>query len=120
MNKILRHGDLPGRAALKRITRPAAKNTDRWTPLLFGGALIGLGAVLLKVKPRIGHVPNPTPFRDGKTAKRRHINARKARDTVKAFAPTNVTDQIGRSLVLGGAALLLTRLLDEASGRERR
>ena len=34
-----------------------------------------------------------------------------------AFAPSNVTDSLGRSLLLGGAALLVARVLDEAAGR---
>jgi predicted phage tail protein len=37
---------------------------------------------------------------------------------VQAFAPTNVTDSLGRSLILGGVALLLARVLDEVAGRD--
>jgi len=37
---------------------------------------------------------------------------------VQTFAPSNVTDSIGRSLMLGGVALLLARALDEIAGRD--
>jgi hypothetical protein len=36
---------------------------------------------------------------------------------VEAFAPSNITDSLGRSLILGGAALLIARVLDEVGSR---
>lgn len=87
---------------------------ERISPLLYAAGLIGIGAALLWAKPRIGQVPNPT-FAEGKTRSRRRRMARSGRDAVGALAPSNVTDSMGRSLIVGGVALMLARLLDEAS-----
>ena len=58
------------------------------------------------------------PAADRPAMGRRRRAARKSRDVVAPFAPGNVTDSIGRSLMVGGVALALTRLLDEMSGRD--
>lgn len=89
----------------------------RLAPVAYGAGMLALGAVLLAAKPRIGNVPNPRHTLDGPDLGRGRRIARAGRDSVGAFAPSNVTDSIGRSLLLGGTALLLTRLFDELSGR---
>ena len=89
--------------------------SERLTPLLYAGGLIGIGAALLWSKPSLGHVPTPALTKEGKNPSRSRRVARRGRDAVGSLAPTNVTDSLGRSLVLGGVALMLARLLDEAS-----
>ncbi|MBE9638238.1 hypothetical protein IQ782_15400 [Salipiger pacificus] len=95
-----------------------ASRRDRLAPIVFAGGLLAIGALLIKAKPRIGHVPQPKQFGDLPRRSRARRAALTTRDHVAPFAPTNVTDSLGRSLMLGGAALLLTRLLDEAAGRD--
>ncbi|WP_226623479.1 hypothetical protein [Alloyangia pacifica] len=95
-----------------------ASRRERLAPMLFAGGLLAVGAVLLKTKPRIGHVPEPRQFGNLPRRSKARRAALATRDQVSTFAPTNVTDSLGRSLMIGGAALLLTRLLDEAAGRD--
>lgn len=114
--------------AVHKATLPALRNRigdalpasrrERLAPVVFAGGLLAIGAMLIKAKPRIGHVPTPKQFGDLPRRSRARRAAQTTRDHIEPFAPTNVTDSIGRSLMLGGAALLLTRLLDEAAGRD--
>ncbi len=92
----------------------ALELSDRVSPLIYAGGLIGLGALLLWAKPRIGEVPKAALTERVSGSRRRRL-ARSGRDAVGALAPSNVTDSVGRSLVVGGLALMLARLLDEAS-----
>lgn len=114
---------LPSRPALPDLTRlrdralPASR-TERLGPLLFAGGLLAVGAFLLKAKPRFAHVPRAKQFGDLPRRSRLRRAAQTTRDQIEPFAPTNITDQIGRSLILGGVALLATRLLDEMAGRD--
>lgn len=96
----------------------STSRAGRVAPVAYAAGMLIAGAILLAVKPRLGHVPEPKQMGDGprKTALRRA--AQIGRDNVEVFAPTNVTDSIGRSLLLGGTALLLVRLLDEFAGRD--
>lgn len=107
---------LPALTEIKNEVLPADRRA-RLAPIFFAGALIGLGATLIKTKPRFGNVPNPSQFGDMPRRKGWRRAAQKSRDGVATFAPANVTDSLGRSLLLGGAALLVARLLDEAAGR---
>lgn len=111
----------------KAITRPRAhlprklpqlppSTQERLTPFLYAGGMLAIGAVMLIAKPRLGHVPNPSRSGDLPRVSRWRRAAQVSRDNVHSLAPANVTDSIGRSLLLGGAALLLTRLFDEMSG----
>ncbi|EPX79523.1 hypothetical protein [Salipiger mucosus] len=95
-----------------------AQRRERLMPIFFAAGLLTVGTVLLKTKPRIGHVPRPKQFGDLPRRSRLRRAAQASRDTVEPFAPSNVTDQIGRSMLIGGAALLITRMLDEAAGRD--
>ncbi len=87
-------------------------------PVLYAGGMLAIGAILLVAKPRIGKVPAPNFRGDLPRRSRWRRAAQLGRDNVGVFAPDNVTDSIGRSLLLGGAALLLSRVLDEAVGRD--
>ena len=107
---------LPALTEIKNEVLPADRRA-RLAPIFFAGALIGLGATLIKTKPRFGNVPNPSQFGDMPRRKGWRRAAQKSRDGVATFAPSNVTDSLGRSLLLGGAALLVARVLDEAAGR---
>lgn len=109
--------NLPALSEIRDRALPAGRR-ERLAPLFFAGGLLTLGAILLKTKPRLAQVPAPKQFGTLPRRSRLRRGAMTARDHIEPFAPTNVTDQIGRSLLLGGAALLLTRLLDEAAGRD--
>lgn len=85
------------------------------SPVAYGAGMLALGAVLVLSKPRIGAVPEPVQTDDAPGVLRRLAAA--ARDGVSAFAPSNVTDSIGRSLVIGGSALILARAFDALAGR---
>ncbi|MCA0205094.1 MAG: hypothetical protein LCH92_12175 [Proteobacteria bacterium] len=88
---------------------------NRPTPGAYGMGMLALGAILLLAKPRIGEVPDPRLSEEQGPGLRRL--AAGARDGVSVFAPGNVTDSIGRSLMLGGGALLLARALDALARR---
>ena len=96
-----------------------ASPADRLAPLGYAGGMLALGALLVTAKPRIGHVPDPRQAGTAPGAGPLRKAARAGRDSVSVFAPTNVTDSIGRSLLLGGTALLVARLLDEMSAPRR-
>ncbi|WP_226941748.1 hypothetical protein [Pseudooceanicola spongiae] len=114
----------PRDIALRRPTLPKTlpqlppSSKERLAPVLYAGGMLAIGAVMLIAKPRLGHVPNPSRSGDLPRASRWRRAAQVSRDNVQAFAPANVTDSLGRSLLIGGAALLLTRLFDEVSGED--
>ncbi|CAN0589303.1 unnamed protein product [Ectocarpus sp. 12 AP-2014] len=95
--------------------RLPATRAEKLAPYTYAGGMLALGAALLFAKPRIGKVPEARHA--GDTPRRGSLRraAQIGRDGAHAFAPSNVTDSIGRSLMIGGAALILTRLLDQAS-----
>ena len=94
-----------------------ATRRERLSPLVYAGGMLTIGLALLLAKPRIGKVPRSTFSGSGPRAGRRRRAAQRSRDVVAPFAPGNVTDSIGRSLIIGGVALALTRLLDELSDK---
>ncbi|KAA2315197.1 hypothetical protein DL237_09335 [Pseudooceanicola sediminis] len=109
----LRRPSLP-----KSLPQLPPSSQERLTPILYAGGMLAIGAVMLIAKPRLGHVPNPSRAGDLPRAARWRRAAQISRDNLHTFAPANVTDSIGRSLLLGGTALLLTRLLDEVTGHD--
>ncbi|MFZ5964031.1 hypothetical protein ACOXXX_13860 [Thalassococcus sp. BH17M4-6] len=96
-----------------------ASRQERLAPFVYAGGMVAVGLTLLLAKPRIGNVPRSALAGDGPVRSRRRRAAQKSRDVVAPFAPGNVTDSIGRSLLIGGVALGLTRLLDELSDSRR-
>ncbi|MGZ9811060.1 hypothetical protein ACXN5S_11400 [Pseudoroseicyclus sp. H15] len=95
-------------------------NRDRLVPVVYAGGMVALGAAMLAAEPWVGEVPEAKLSGDDKPKGLLRKSARMGRDGAQALAPTNVTDSIGRSLLIGGIALLLTRILDEIVGRGRR
>ncbi|APZ53471.1 hypothetical protein [Salipiger abyssi] len=111
---------LPGRTNLPEIARttlPATRRA-RFAPFVYAGGLLAIGTALLVSKPRIGKVPEPRQMGNAPRRSRLRRAAQHGRDGAQAFAPSNVTDSVGRSLILGGVALLAARALDELSGRD--
>ncbi|MAC78745.1 MAG: hypothetical protein CML66_11860 [Rhodobacteraceae bacterium] len=109
----------PGRTLVPDTIRdrlPVSRE-ERLAPFVYGGGMLAVGAALLVAKPKVGQVPNPRHGGDGPRRGVRRV-AQVGRDSLHSFAPSNVTDSIGRSLMIGGVALVLTRLLDEMSGRD--
>ncbi|QQA42452.1 hypothetical protein [Pelagovum pacificum] len=92
---------------------------DRLMPVLVAGGLLAAGALLLRVDPGSAQVPSPARYGDAPRGSRFRRAAQASRDTIAPLAPSNLTDSIGRSLVIGGAALILTRFFDELVGRSR-
>ncbi|WP_245902543.1 hypothetical protein [Pararhodobacter marinus] len=95
-----------------------ATRRDRWAPVAYAGGMLAIGAGLLVAQPRIGRVPEPAQAGDLPRHKRLRRAAQVSRDGARAFAPSNVTDSIGRSLLVGGVALIMTRVLDEFAGHD--
>ncbi|GAB1379990.1 hypothetical protein [Pararhodobacter aggregans] len=87
------------------------------SPVTYGAGMLALGAVLVLAKPRIGAVPEPVQDGDEPRGLRRLAAA--ARDGISVYAPTNVTDSLGRSLLIGGGALILARAFDALAGRRQ-
>ena len=78
-------------------------------------AAIGLataGAALMRWRPGALDMPEPkaTPrlpdFRDGRDV------VRQIRESAATLSPRNLTDTLGRSLVVSGALLLIVRIID--------
>lgn len=90
----------------------------RLAPILYAGGMLAGGALLLLTKPRVGEVPDPRQSGEAPRRSRRRRAAQVGRDGAQALAPSNVTDSIGRSLLIGGAALLVARALDELTGKD--
>ena len=97
-----------------------ASNRDRLVPVVYAGGMLALGAAMLAAEPWVGDVPEAKLSGDDKPRGVFGRAARLGRDGAQALAPSNVTDTIGRSLLIGGVALLLTRIFDELLGRTRR
>ncbi|WP_375688869.1 hypothetical protein [Pseudooceanicola sp. LIPI14-2-Ac024] len=100
---------------LSKIEEPSTR--ERLMPVAIGVGLLATGALLWRIKPSALQIPEPAPLHDdsGRSTWRRA--ARKSRDGVARVAPDNLSDSVGRSLVFAGAALLVTRMLDEVTSR---
>ncbi|MBP0481474.1 hypothetical protein [Sagittula salina] len=103
---------------IKEAALPVPSKRARLSPLVYGAGLIAVGVMLRKVKPEVGTAPNPLQFGAARGASKRLRSAAFARDRAANFAPSNITDKLGTSLVLGGIAMVTARVLDEAVGRK--
>lgn len=112
---LLRRSDLPDMDDVTDAL-PIIKKRDRVSPFFFGGALLAVGSLLLRASPNIGNVPDPKPYGSSARRSKRRRAAERVRDASASFAPTNLTDQLGKSLMLGGTALIVARLMDEYVG----
>lgn len=93
----------------------------RFGPLALAGGLVAGGAMLLKMRPGALELPEPALLGDDNhEASGARRLARRSRDGVAHFVPSNLSDSLGRSLVIAGLALAVTRLLDEAAGGGKR
>ena len=97
----------------RRLANPPTR--DRVLPLAIGAGLVAAGAVLWRMRPSILQIPDPAPLNEHPDDSFFRRAARRSRDGVHQVAPDNLSVSLGRSLVLAGAALLVTRLLDEAA-----
>ncbi|MFW2588924.1 hypothetical protein [Sagittula sp. SSi028] len=102
---------------LAEAALPGPSKHERLQPLLYGAGLLAVGTLLIKLKPRFGVAPNPI-VHSARTQSKRRKAAAFARDRAAGLAPGNVTDKLGKSLVLGGVAMMTARLLDEALARK--
>jgi hypothetical protein len=114
---LLRKSDLPDAQDLKDAL-PIVRSRDRLKPFLIGAGLLTAGAMLLRVKPEFGQVPDPRPYGRTANGRLRKGFAHRVRDGAATFAPSNLTDQLGKSLLMGGTAMLVARVLDEYLGPE--
>ncbi|MBY6050026.1 hypothetical protein [Vannielia litorea] len=97
---------------------PSEEAQSRLVPVAVACGLVAGGALLWRAKPRALEIPDPVPLgaKPSKSLFRRM--ARRSRDGVHKIAPGNISVSLGRSLVIAGGALLLTRLLDELAGED--
>ena len=93
---------------------------DRILPVAVGVGLVGLGAALLRAKPGVLALPDPTPIADDSNQNLLVSSAHTLRDGIARFTPDNFATSLSRSLIITGAALLVVRLLDEVTGRSAR
>ncbi|WP_238364120.1 hypothetical protein [Mesobacterium pallidum] len=102
------------------LPAPSALSPERGSiaPVVYAGGMLAAGALLLLAKPRIGEVPDPRHRGDAPRRSRVRRAAQHGRDAAQTFAPTNLTDSIGRSLLIGGAALLIARTFDALTGSD--
>ncbi|WP_425052984.1 hypothetical protein [Psychromarinibacter sp. S121] len=98
------------------VSEPATK---RLLPLAIGAGLLAAGAFLWRTKPQALNIPDPMPMDDSKQSNALQRAVRKSRDGVSLVAPDNLGVSVGRSMVIAGTALMVTRLLDELSGPHR-
>lgn len=87
---------------------------DRLAPFAFGAGVIAAGALMSRFRPSILDTPDPVPMR-GKARGRVGTALTGVRDGAHQVAPENMSAQLGRSLMLAGAAMLVARALDEVS-----
>lgn len=112
---LLRKSDLPDTDDLIDAL-PMVKRRDRVKPIVFGCSLLAVGSLLLRASPNVGNVPDPKPYGSSARRSKRRRAAERLRDASASFAPTNLTDQLGKSLIMGGTALLVARMMDEYVG----
>ena len=101
---------------MARPVRPAEA-----APLAAGALLLACGALVMQLRPHLMDLPEPrrSPadarerWEDGDRA---GAAAEGARDTLLTLMPANLLSWIGRVLMLAGASVVITRLLDRAVG----
>ncbi|WP_172299311.1 hypothetical protein [Pseudoruegeria sp. HB172150] len=91
--------------------------TERIVPVAIAAGLLTAGALLWRARPSALEIPDPAPLEDLKDPGFMQRAARKSRDGVSKIAPGNLGVTIGRSMVIAGGAILITRLLDEVASR---
>ncbi|QDC08392.1 hypothetical protein FHY55_03650 [Oceanicola sp. D3] len=97
---------------------PAEKAQSRLVPVAVACGLVAAGALLWRAKPQALQIPDPVPLGANPSHSLLRRVARHSRDSVHKIAPSNISVSLGRSLVIAGGALLLTRLLDEIAGED--
>ncbi|MBS8227641.1 hypothetical protein DYI42_15550 [Vannielia litorea] len=87
-------------------------------PVAVACGLVAAGALLWRAKPQALQIPDPAPLGAEPSKSLFRRLARRSRDGVHKIAPSNISVSLGRSLVIAGGALLVTRLLDELAGKD--
>lgn len=95
------------------------RKRDRLWPVATGVGLLVAGALLMRWKPSVLDMPDPQPLHDSSDGGTLHSAAQHTRDGAAHLAPDNLGVSLGRSMLIAGTALALTRLLDEAAGSGR-
>ncbi|MCO6383630.1 MAG: hypothetical protein JXQ91_17120 [Vannielia sp.] len=104
--------------AIPKDLLPAEDTRNRLLPVAVACGLVAAGALLWRAKPRALEIPDPTPLAGNPSRSLFKRMARRSRDGVHKVAPSNISVSLGRSLVIAGGALLVTRLLDELAGED--
>lgn len=96
------------------MARPAQS-----VPLVAGAALLLCGVFVMQLRPHLLALPQPEePDRGARerwqAGDRTGAAAQGARDTLLTLMPPNLLTWIGRVLMLAGASVVITRLLDRA------
>ena len=99
---------------MARPPRPAET-----APLAAGAVLMLCGAVVMQLRPHLLALPQPDeperePAERWEAGDRTGAAAQGARDTLLTLMPPNLLTWIGRVLMLAGASVVITRLLDSA------
>ncbi|SIO32368.1 hypothetical protein [Vannielia litorea] len=95
---------------------PTERQADRLVPVAVAAGLVAAGALLWRARPHALDFPDPVPLDGNPSRSLFRRAARKGRDGLRRVSPDNLSVSLGRSMVIAGGALLLTRLLDELSG----
>lgn len=80
---------------------------------------MGLGLLIRNREPSMLGLPDPQPLDDvdaGPVVKAAHA----VRDTLHEVVPENLAQTLARSMMVTGAAMVLVRALDEATGAASR
>ena len=103
----------------KNRTPATLPEQDRLMPLAIGAGLLAAGALLWRAKPSVLQIPDPLPFADVRRPNALQRALRKSRNGVDLIAPRNLGVALGRSMVVAGTALIITRVLDELGNSHR-
>ncbi len=95
---------------------PTQDTQNRLVPVAVAAGLVAAGALLWRARPHALDFPDPVPLDNNPKRSIFKRFARKGRDGLRRVAPDNLSVSLGRSMVIAGGALLVTRLLDELSG----
>lgn len=86
--------------------------TARLLPMLTGLGVMAVGAVMSRRTLSALDMPSPVA-RGAAPDSRTGAAVARLRDGASSAAPGNLGAQIGRSLMIGGAAMIVARVLDE-------